>query len=82
MNRQEVEQAKEYSGIPPEEWALIGMRENVHCRFRYYRDGNGNIWYTVQRMKRNYMGIATHEEEGMTYARKVYLGPRRTRRKA
>lgn len=82
MNREVIEQARPYDGTPPEEWELLGMRQNPHCRFRYYRDKNGNISYTIQRMKRDNMRIALHEEEGITYAKKVYMGPRRSCRRA
>lgn len=77
-----VENARLYDGTPPVEWELLGMRQNQHCRFRYYRDRQGANWYTVQRLKRDHMRIALYEKEGLAYAKKEYTGPRRARRKA
>lgn len=80
MDRKVVETARHFEGPVPEEWTLLGMKENNICRFRYYRDAAGQYWYTAQRMKRNYMQLTVREENGRTYAKNVYTGPRRKRR--
>lgn len=80
MDRKVIETARHFEGTVPEGWILLGMKENSICRFRYYKDGTGAYWYTAQRMKRNYMQLTVREENGMTYAKNVYTGPRRKRR--
>lgn len=81
MNKEVMQKAKHFDGQAPAEWELIGMTENHACRFRYYKDVTGQYWYTAQRIKRNYMQLSVREEEGLTYARNVYTGPRRKRRR-
>lgn len=81
MNKEIVQNAKCFEGQAPAEWELIGMTENHACRFRYYKDTAGQYWYTVQRMKRSYMQLSVREEDGLMYARNVYTGPRRKRRR-
>lgn len=81
MNKEIVENAKCFDGQAPAEWELIGMTENHVCRFRYYKDTTGQYWYTAQRLKRSYMQTSVREEDGLTYARNVYTGPRRKRRR-
>lgn len=81
MKKEVVQKAEHFEGVVPAEWELIGMSENNACRFRYYKDAAGRYWYTVQRMKRNYMKLSVREEDGLTYARNVYTGPKRKRRR-
>lgn len=81
MNKEVIQKAKHFEGQAPTDWELIGMTENHACRFRYYKDATGQYWYTAQRIKRNYMQLSVREEEGLTYARNVYTGPRRKRRR-
>lgn len=81
MEKEVIQKARIFEGTVPTDWELVGISENHVCRFRYYRDTAEQYWYTVQRMKRSYMQMAVREEEGLTYARNVYTGPRRKRRR-
>lgn len=81
MRKDVIEKARHFEGTVPAEWELMGMTENHVCRFRYYKDTTGQYWYTAQRLKRSYMQTSVREEDGLTYARNVYTGPRRKRRR-
>lgn len=72
-----------FDGEPPEGWEFITMTRNADdsLRFRYYRDEKGGYRFTTQRMRRDYMQCAVREERGRTYAKRVYTGPRRTKRR-
>lgn len=81
MLKEIADKARPYDGTVPEDWVFLGMKQNQACRFRYYKDAAGQYWYTIQRIRRDYMQMAVREEDGMTYARNVYTGPRRKRRR-
>lgn len=73
MNKEVIDQAIHFEGNVPEEWELLGVRENAKYRFWYYRDLEGNCYFTSRRIERPVGYFELREDEGKRlFAKKVY----------
>ena len=67
-------QAKPYEGDVPESWKLQGMAENRVNRFRYYKAPDGQIYFTIQLLKKKRDPRIDYrtDEQGLFFAKRRF----------
>lgn len=76
-----MDQSQYFEGEVPESWELIGIYDNDRNYIRYYEDPNGDYHHTSAKKRNRSCGkiVLREDENGRTFARKVY--PQRKSRK-